>query len=276
MGATNTLPAVARAPRPGAWWGGGPAGRSAARVGTAVPPAGAAGEGTVTGATDAAAGAAVDAALVHRAAAGDREAFGQLVRRHLPAAHAAALAVLGEAADADDCCQDAFVAALTRIEECRPAEKFRGWLLVIVRNRAIDLRRRQQVRRADVLDVGAGAAPTPGEAAPVAVATAAADPLAFAERADARAHLRRALATLTPTRREVVLLHDLEGWSHREIAAHLGVAEGTVRAHLFWARRALRERLSAEWRRDRVERPVQDPGQDGKPRGREQGVDDER
>jgi RNA polymerase sigma-70 factor (ECF subfamily) len=234
-------------------------------------------------AADAAAEAAVDGALVRRAAAGDREAFGHLVRRHLSAAHAAALAVLGEVADAEDCCQDAFVSALTRIEECRPAEKFRGWLLVTVRNRAIDLRRRQQVRRADVLDVGAGAAPGPGEAAPVAVASGAADPAVFAERADARAHLQRALATLTPTRREVVLLHDLEGWSHREIAGHLGVAEGTVRAHLFWARRALRERLSADWRRDAAGAGGQAGGPDvGGPdvrgdrgsRGREPGVSD--
>ena len=70
-----------------------------------------------------------------------------------------------------------------------------------------------------------------------------------AERADARAHLGAALAALTATRRAVVLLHDVEGWTHREIGDHLGIAEGTVRAHLFWARRALRERLSAEWRR---------------------------
>ena len=238
MGATNTLPLVARA------WGGRPAGRPAARA----PEAAAA-------AADA---AAVDAALVRRAAAGEGEAFGTLVRRHLPAAHAAALAVLGEAADAEDCCQDAFVAALTRIEECRPAEKFRAWLLTIVRNRAIDLQRRQPVRRAEVLDVGAGAAPGPGEAAPVAAASSAPDPLAHAERADARAHLRRALAALTPTRREVVLLHDLEGWNHREIAAHLGVAEGTVRAHLFWARRALRERLSADLRTRERRDPTED------------------
>jgi RNA polymerase sigma-70 factor (ECF subfamily) len=196
-------------------------------------------------------GARVDAALVRQAAGGDREAFGQLVRRHLPAAHAAALAVLGEPSDAEDCCQDAFVAALTRLEECRPAEKFRPWFLTIVRNRAIDLQRRGRVRQAAVLDVGAGAAERGGRTgAVVSAASAAPDPSVHAERADARAQLRRALATLTPTRREVVLLHDLEGWSHREIAAHLGVAEGTVRAHLFWARRALRERLSADLRTD--------------------------
>jgi DNA-directed RNA polymerase specialized sigma24 family protein len=46
----------------------------------------------------------------------------------------------------------------------------------------------------------------------------------------------------------VLLLHDLDGWTHPEIAAHLGVAVGTARAHLFWARRDLRARLSGELR----------------------------
>ncbi|GJG86687.1 RNA polymerase sigma factor [Gemmatimonadetes bacterium T265] len=209
----------------------------------AAPPAGAA-------RTDAG-GDVPDAVLVEGAAAGDREAFGALVRRHLAAARGAALSVLGDPADADDCAQDAFVTALTRIEECRPAEKFRAWLLVIVRNRAIDLRRRARVRRAESLDDDDRAAGLAGALATggLAVGASGAGTLDAAERADARAHLRAALASLTETRRAVVVLHDVEGWTHREIGDHLGIAEGTVRAHLFWARRALRERLSAEWRR---------------------------
>lgn len=195
----------------------------------------------------ASAAAAEDAALVRRARDGDQAAFGALVRRHLPAAHAAALAVLGDAADAEDASQDAFVAALRRIDDCRPEEKFRPWLLTIVRNRAIDLRRRQRVRMADSLD--AAHDEPGGRGGAIAVATAG-GPLRDAERADIRAHLAVALDSLTDVRREVVLLHDLEGWSHREIGQHLGLAEGTVRAHLFWARRDLRRRLSAEWRRD--------------------------
>jgi len=222
-----------------------PAGRGASPLrpvpAPGVPPAG------QQFAASQAAEAAVDAALVRRARDGDGEAFGQLVRRHLPAAHGAALVVLGDPADAEDACQDAFVAALRRIEDCRPEEKFRPWLLTIVRNRAIDLRRRSIVRRADSLDEPAAGG---GDAPATQVATRAGGPLHDAERADARAHLQAALATLTPVRRDVVLLHDLEGWSHREIGEHLGLAEGTVRAHLFWARRDLRRRLSAEWRRE--------------------------
>lgn len=188
-----------------------------------------------------------DAALVVRARDGDGAAFGTLVRRHLPAAHGAAYALLGETADAEDVCQDAFVAALAHIDDCRPEEKFRPWLLTIVRNRALDLRRRQRVRAAEPLDERWEGSTKESGAAFGASSRDERGPLGAAEDADARAHLRAALDALTDVRREVVLLHDLEGWTHREIATHLGLAEGTVRAHLFWARRRLRETLSAEF-----------------------------
>jgi RNA polymerase sigma-70 factor (ECF subfamily) len=189
-------------------------------------------------------GPADDAALVRRARAGDRDAFGQLVRRHLRAAHAAALAVGLDASDADDVCQDAFVTVLEQLERCRPEEKFRPWLLTIARNRALDLRRRQRVRAAESLDAVEAGLGSHSEA----IAAGDPGPLRAAERADARSHLAAALATLTDIRREVLLLHDLDGWTHPEIAAHLGVAVGTARAHLFWARRDLRARLSGELR----------------------------
>jgi RNA polymerase sigma-70 factor (ECF subfamily) len=192
---------------------------------------------------DPAAEAAVDAALVRRTRDGDREAFGQLVRRHLAAAHSAAMAVVNDPTDAEDIAQDAFLTALTRLDECRPEEKFRPWLLVIVRNRAIDVRRRQRVRATEPMEAADGGDAKGGSAMPAALASRFPSPHEEAERSDARRRLEAALATQTDVRREVVLLHDLEGWSHREIAGHLGLAEGTVRAHLFWARRALRERL---------------------------------
>jgi len=176
-----------------------------------------------------------DAQLVRAAPEGSREAFGRLVERHLGAAHAAAIAVMGNATDSEDVCQDAFLRALDRIEDCRPEEKFRPWLLTIVRNRAIDLRRRQRVRRAEPLDQVVAASP-------------AGAPLRDTERAEIRAHLMAAIDTLTDVRREVLLLHDLEGWTHPEIAVHLGLVVGTVRAHLFWARRDVRARLSPEFR----------------------------
>ncbi|HEX8272911.1 MAG TPA: sigma-70 family RNA polymerase sigma factor [Longimicrobiaceae bacterium] len=174
-----------------------------------------------------------DAVLVGRARQGSSEAFEALVRRHLKAAYAVALARLGEPADAEDVCQDAFVTALKRIEECRNPDGFGPWLMAIVRNRAHDVRRRRGIREALPLDEALGASGGP-------------DPHREAERSELREDLVGAMQGLTETQREVVLLHDFEGWSHKEIGARLGMSDGSARVHLFKARKTLRERLS--WR----------------------------
>lgn len=184
-------------------------------------------------------GMAEDAALVVRSRSGDAEAFDTLARKHLKLVHAAALAITGESADAEDVVQDAFVIALERLNDCQPAEKFRPWLLTIARNRALDLLRRNRVRRYEPLDGDDAAG---GQVSSSAIPS----PLKHAELTDAREHLETAIATLTPVRREVLLLYDLEGWSHAEIAEHLRLAVPTVRSHLFLARRDLRARLSPE------------------------------
>jgi RNA polymerase sigma-70 factor (ECF subfamily) len=174
-----------------------------------------------------------DARLVQRARAGDAPAFEELVRRHLRTAHTVALAVLGEPADAEDVCQDAFLAALERLDECRDPERFAAWLMAIVRNRALNLRERRAVRRAEPLERASG----------VAGSAAGDDPGREAERSQLRDRLLAALQGLPPAQREVVLLHDLEGWKHREIAELLGTSEGAVRVRLHEARRKLRDRL---------------------------------
>ena len=56
--------------------------------------------------------------------------------------------------------------------------------------------------------------------------------------------LEAAIASLPPMARQVLVLHDIEGYEHAEIGAMLGIAEGTCKAHCFRARRLLRERLS--------------------------------
>lgn len=172
----------------------------------------------------------VDAGLVGRARAGDEAAFEDLVRRHLRAAHAVALGVLLDPADADDVCQDAFITALQRLEQCRDPGRFAGWLLQIVRNGALNRIRYEKSRPAWPLE--AASAQAGGSL-----------PSRDLERAELRRQLTDGLDTLTPVQREVVLLHDLEGWPHRDIAELLGVAEGTSRYHLSTARRALRKVL---------------------------------
>ncbi len=171
-----------------------------------------------------------DGRLVERARTGDAAAFEELVRRHLRGAYAVALAALGEPADAEDAVQDAFITALERLEECREPDRFGAWVLRIARNRAHSLRRRRHVRQAQPLDELRAAATED-------------DPLAEASRAETRERLISALDVLSDTQREVFLMHDLEGWRHREIADRMGLPEGTVRSHLFHARRALRRTL---------------------------------
>ena len=170
------------------------------------------------------------AALVVRVQRGEGEAFAALVRAFLRAAYSVALAVLRRPADAEDAAQDGMVAALERIESCRDPERFAGWLLQIVRNRArnaLDARRLRDV---------------PGAEGPEPVAPAD----GRADNAGLRGRLVGALEELGEVQREVVLLHDLEEWTHAEIAAALGMSEVMSRQHLFVARRVLRGVLAED------------------------------
>jgi len=167
--------------------------------------------------------------LVARARRGDAEAAEALVRRHLRAVYSVALAIVRRPADAEDLAQDSMIAALEKLDSCRQPERFSAWLLQIVRNRARNALNVRRLREPADCD----------DTLP--------DPSCHADALDlSRAQLLRALEGLTPTQREVVLLHDLEQWTHAEIANSLEISEVNSRQHLFQARRALRERLDTE------------------------------
>ncbi|CAN5736151.1 sigma-70 family RNA polymerase sigma factor [soil metagenome] len=171
-----------------------------------------------------------DAVLVRRAIGGDRGAFSELVRRYQRAAYLVALGVTRRHEDAEDVAQEAFVVALERLEECRDPDRFAGWFTTIVKNRARNLLRRENLRE--------------GEPIPFQAPSTLPGPDRETERAVLRGRLNDAMDRLSPLQREVVLLHDLEGWKHREIAERLEMPSGTVRSHLHFARRRLRELLS--------------------------------
>ena len=172
-----------------------------------------------------------DGELVQRARRGDERAFGLLVQKYGRAAYAVAYSVTGRHEDAEDAAQESFLVALERLEECRSPERFAGWLMTIVRNRSRNLVRRESLRETDQVPVSASAnSPTPDRET---------------ERMELQEVLREALEVLPEVQREIVLLHDLEGWKHREIADRLGLPSGTVRSHLHFARKALREALGA-------------------------------
>ncbi|HKY60159.1 MAG TPA: sigma-70 family RNA polymerase sigma factor [Gemmatimonadota bacterium] len=180
-----------------------------------------------------------DAELIAEVLRGRTQAFEALVRRHLDAAWAVALARTGNPEDAEDVCQDAFITALERLPGLHDRARFAGWLLEIVRNRALNLVRAREVRDALPLEA---ASPAAGPESPAR----------DAERAVLRQDLVGALDLLTAVQREVVLLHDVEGWRHAEIAARIGLAEGTVRYHLHQARKALQERLAGRYPKEVV------------------------
>jgi len=170
-----------------------------------------------------------DGDLVQAARRGDADAFHGLVMRYQRPAYLVALGVTGSHEDAEDVAQDAFVTALRRLDECRDPERFGGWFMTIVRNQARNSRRREARRTVEVL--------------PESAEAGGAGPAGDAELAELRRQLEGALAELPEVRREVILLHDVEGWKHHEIAQRLGLPAGTVRSHVHFARKALRQRL---------------------------------
>jgi len=174
-----------------------------------------------------------EAELVAQTLAGERAAFGVLVERYAPQARRVARAVLGDPDEADDAAQDGFLSALVKLGQFDARRPFGPWLMRIVANAATDRRRRRQVRRVELLDPGlVGGGPRPDTEA---------------VRSELGEHLRAALAELPPRRRTAVVLFDVEGYSHAEIAEMLGIPEGTVRSEVFHARRRLRA-LLADWK----------------------------
>lgn len=171
-----------------------------------------------------------DAELVARIRMGNTAAFEILMRRHFRMAFLVAFAQLGNRADAEDVCQDAFVRCWERIDDCRDPARVGAWIARIVRNMGHNRREFLQVRSTEPLE---GVRQSSVERADAA-----------AETSDLRRRLASALQTLTYVQREVVLLHDLEGWKHDDIAERIGISTLMSRRHLSDARKRLRAHLA--------------------------------
>lgn len=173
-----------------------------------------------------------DAECVTRVLAGDNAAFETLVLRHARAAYAVAFALLRDVDEAEDVSQDAFVRAFDRLGQCRDPVHFGPWLLRIVRNQAFKRMAWQAVRRTAGVKLAASA---PAQATPE-------DAL---QQSELRRTLLAALDTLRATQRIVILMYDLEGYTHREIAERIGISEMMSRRHLSDARAAMRKSLAS-------------------------------
>ncbi|MBL8488796.1 MAG: sigma-70 family RNA polymerase sigma factor [Rhodocyclaceae bacterium] len=174
-----------------------------------------------------------DEALALRARSGEREAFASLVRRHQDRVFGFLLRMLGNREDAMDLTQDAFLKAWNALPGWRPEARFTTWLFQIARNAALDLLRRRGSLQFVSLDdpPQQGDAQDPRDAGPLPE-----ERLADRQRIDL---LQRALAALPAGYREILLLRELENMSYTEIAATLGIQEGTVKSRLARARAAV-------------------------------------
>ena len=169
--------------------------------------------------------------LIARAQRGDTHAYTELVHRYQGIAFRTAYVVAGDAADAEDAAQDAFVKAWRALGRFRRGAPFRPWLLQIVANEARN-RRRSAGRRAHLaLRVAGGA--SSGDAAPSPEATLLA--------AEQRDELLAAVNALPEEQRAVISLRYFVGLSEDEVAQALGVAHGTVKSRTARALERLRE-----------------------------------
>lgn len=185
--------------------------------------------------------------LVTRAKQGDREAFDGLVGLYTPQIYNLALRITGSSEDAEDCVQDAFLRAFSRLHTFRGEAAFSTWLFRVAINVANDTAKRRarqplpasQLAAADSdgegpdLETIAGGsaeqAPTPDEAA------------ILRQRRDI---VLAAVQSLPEHHRAVVLLYDFQGLSYDEIARITGTRVGTVKSRLNRARLALKELLT--------------------------------
>lgn len=169
-----------------------------------------------------------EGALIGGVLAGDEASFVMLYRSQTPALYRLALSLMaGSQFDADDLVQETWLRAVAGLSRFERRSSIRSWLSSIA-VRCAHERYRSSKRAAD----GVQPRPTPGRGG---------------ERASLRLDLERAIEGLSLGYRTVLLLHDLEGFTHQEIASLLGISAGTSKSQLSRARQRIREALGDEY-----------------------------
>jgi RNA polymerase sigma-70 factor (ECF subfamily) len=177
-----------------------------------------------------------EAAVIARAAGGDRTAFTQLMEHYQSACYGLAWRLLSDADQAADATQDAFIHAYRAIGSFRGGV-FRSWLLRITANASYDLMRRAQRRPSSPL-------PDPDEGAHELPDLGAVNPVAEATKSELYRHLEVALARLPADQRTAVVLCDVYGMDYNEVARMTQSALGTVKSRIHRGRLRLRELLA--------------------------------
>ena len=174
--------------------------------------------------------------LVEHAARGDRDAFDALVDTSIDRLYAAARLILRDADAAEDAVQEALVRAWQGLPRLRHPERFDGWLHRLLVNAALDEYRARRRMRTSV--------------ALIRVVPAEGDPASALADRDA---LARAFEALRVEHRVVLVLQQFLGLSIQEMAEALDVPVGTVKSRVHYALSAMRARLDADERMDRMQ-----------------------
>lgn len=200
--------------------------------------------GTEPLAVDAAERSKEDLLLLRRAAAGDGQAFSDLVDRHAKNMYRTAFMLLGSHADAEDVVQETWTGVYKALRRFEGRSTVRTWLTRILTTQVALWRRKRRSGINRVGDARLGVLSLDDHP------TAEADALPRDERSASRqsdwqADLAQALDQLSLDHREVIVLREVEGFSYDEIADALKVPRGTVESRLHRARGELRKHLKA-------------------------------
>jgi len=182
--------------------------------------------------------------LIQRAAQGDSDAFGDLVRPHLSLFHNGINRILGNAADAQDALQDALIGMYRDLPRFEGRSRFSSWAYKVCIHSAL-MHRRTRARAPEPTDYGLGPFDEHGHHQEVQGPEwhVEAEAHGLAEQREMRECMLAALDELPDGHREVFVLRDLEDWETSAIARHLGLAPAAVRQRLHRARVHLQTRL---------------------------------
>lgn len=192
-----------------------------------------------TAATGPAATTPSDGVLVNRVLAGERDAFDSLVRRYQRQAVAVSYGLLGNAHDAQEVSQDAFLKAFRSLTTLQKPEAFGGWLLRIVSNLSLNFRRGRRLRQQMPLDDLFGNA----EQNDPQAGGDSTDPLRTLQGKELGRKLQEALEALPEKQRLAILMFTIEQMPQKQVADILECSVEAVKWHVFQGRKKLKETL---------------------------------
>lgn len=171
---------------------------------------------------------AEDYRMAQEIAAGNRALFKEIYERNIHILYNLARRLAGKDLDADDIVQDTFIRAYQKINLFAGRSSLSSWLYRICVNVGLESLRKKKGTFEDLNDTNCGTV-EPDQ-----------------KKTILRRKLDKAIGLLPPGCRTVFVLHDIEGFNHREIAERLNLAEGTSKSQLFKARALLRKLLDGQ------------------------------